>query len=220
MSKNWKEFIGKKFNRWTILDTIRKPIGKQRNTEAYFICRCDCGTEKEVEAKALLSSRSKSCGCYQKDNPTIVKHRQCDTRLYRIWANMKNRCHNEQSNGYKYWGGRGISVCDEWRTSFESFRDWALLNGYSDELTIDRIDNDGNYEPDNCRWATMLTQIRNKRYKENKLNVKGVYRRGNKYRAYIGVDYKTISLGSFDTLLEASEARKQAEAKYFSKDIA
>lgn len=91
------------------------------------------------------------------------KHGKRNTRLYRIWLQMKNRCYNKRSDRYKDYGGRGIVVCVEWRNSFELFYDWSMSHGYSDELTIDRIDNDGNYEPSNCRWVTIKEQSRNTR---------------------------------------------------------
>lgn len=92
-----------------------------------------------------------------------VKHGKKNTRLYRIWLQMKNRCFNIRTNRYKDYGGRGITVCDEWKNDFTKFYDWSILNGYQENLTIDRIDNDGNYEPSNCRWVTVKIQNRNSR---------------------------------------------------------
>lgn len=99
----------------------------------------------------------------QKYNGATLKHGKSNTRLYGIWYNMNYRCYNHKDTMYDYYGGRGIEVCDEWRYDFMAFYNWAVANGYSDELTIDRVDNDGNYEPDNCRWATWKEQSRNKR---------------------------------------------------------
>lgn len=96
-------------------------------------------------------------------NKNHLIHGKRKTRLYRIWTNVKTRCYNENDPHFKRYGGRGITVCEEWRNSFEAFYNWAVSNGYSDELTIDRINNDGNYEPSNCRWVTFKEQNQNKR---------------------------------------------------------
>ena len=100
---------------------------------------------------------------YKKGDKGHLKHGLRNTRLYRIWANIKTRCYNENDPHFERWGKRGIKMCDEWRNDFEVFYDWSMSHGYSDELTIDRIDNDGNYEPQNCRWTTIKEQNKNKR---------------------------------------------------------
>ena len=109
----------------------------------------------------LKSGKIKSCGCLNKQgNP---KHGLRYTRLYRIWINMKTRCYNKNTNRYKDYGARGITICNEWRNDFMSFYNWSMNNGYDENLTIDRINNDKNYEPSNCRWITVKEQNRNKR---------------------------------------------------------
>ena len=100
---------------------------------------------------------------YKKGDKGHLKHGLRNTRLYRIWANIKTRCYNENDPHFERWGKRGIKMCDEWRNDFKVFYDWSMSHGYSDELTIDRIDNDGNYEPQNCRWTTIKEQNKNKR---------------------------------------------------------
>ena len=138
---------------------------------AMWKCRCECGNEKEVYQKHLLSGASTSCGCYtaerasyrmKENNPTVRKHGMCNTRLYRIWSDMKDRCTNPNNTKYSCYGGRGIAVCDNWH-EFSAFKNWALSNGYDDNLTLDRIDTDGNYEPSNCRFLTIQRQQYNKR---------------------------------------------------------
>lgn len=139
-----------------------------------------------------------------------MKHGMSHTRLYRIWADMKTRCLNPNHKWFSHYGGRGINVCDDW-TSFEPFMAWALNNGYSDALTLDRIDNDRGYEPSNCRWATQQEQSLNKRHLASKTGFVGVRWRGdaNKYQAEVTDHCKYHYVGLFDTPEEASLARSR-----------
>lgn len=123
-------------------------------------------------------------------NPNY-KHGKRNTRLFSIWANMVTRCYNPNATGYKKYGGRGITICDEWRDNFEVFYDWSMSNGYSDELTIDRINNDGNYEPTNCRWATVKTQSNN-RGSNHYVNINGVVRTLTEWCELCGINYRTV----------------------------
>jgi hypothetical protein len=162
---------GKQFGRWTVLErgeTYTDTKGKRRSQ---WLCRCECGTEKLVLQDNLVRGLTKSCGCYEKERarelisknrPKGTEHGMSDTRIYKIWDGIKQRCYRTYSSVYEYYGGRGITVCDEWKEDFMSFYTWAMKNGYSDELTIDRKDVNGNYEPSNCRWATMKEQQNNK----------------------------------------------------------
>lgn len=153
------DITGKKFNRWTVLEKVKSYDGKSR-----WLCECECGTIKQVVASSLKakSGGSKSCGCYSKDNPSAYKHGLRNTRLYNIWSGMKTRCYNKRWHAYIHYGGKGINVCSEWKDDCKSFINWALNNGYSEELTIDRIDNSKDYSPINCRWVSRLEQGRNK----------------------------------------------------------
>ena len=124
-------------------------------------CKCECGGEITVRACNLKNNTTKSCGCNRR-NPK--KHGLCDTRLYSIHQSMKTRCNYPAANRYHIYGGRGIKICDEWEKEFKSFYDWALANGYNKNLTLDRINVNGNYEPSNCRWATAKEQGNNTRF--------------------------------------------------------
>ena len=146
---------------------------------------------------------------------TRITHGETGTRLYRIWGAMKTRCSNQKSDSYEWYGGRGIKVCQEWRCSYEAFRDWALDSGYGDDTSIDRIDNEGNYEPDNCRWATLKEQGANKRlHKNNDTGYAGVnLTPSGRYRVRITIDGKHVHLGMTGTLEEAIKLRRSAEMK-------
>lgn len=148
-----RDLTGLRFGRLLVIRRAENDIAGR----TMWLCKCDCGNEKIVYGSHLKNG-VKSCGCYRKEKTTT--HGGKGTRVHRIWENMKARCYNHNNTAYRRYGGRGIAICAEWKT-FDKFRDWAMSSGYSDELTIDRIDPDGNYCPENCRWVTNKVQQNN-----------------------------------------------------------
>ena len=153
---------GERYGRLTIIREV-EPAGSSHKRVRRFLCRCDCGNEIICRLPNLKSGTTKSCGCYRKFVSSNRRdcHHLKNTRIYRIWCGMKRRCYNKHNEHFDRYGGRGIIVCDEWKTDFMNFYDWAMSNGYDDKLSIDRINNEGNYEPSNCRWANQKQQIVN-----------------------------------------------------------
>lgn len=151
------------YGRLIILREVDPIQYKSGNLSRRFLCKCDCGNEKIVQMSSLRNGMTKSCGCYNTEL-TILKntsHNLSKHPLYLVWKSMKRRCSSPKAEFYARYGGRGISVCEQWINSFQAFYDWCLTNGYEKGLQIDRINNDGNYEPDNCRFVTRTENIRN-----------------------------------------------------------
>lgn len=194
-SEHTNKFIditGQKFNRLTAIDYV----GNQR-----WLCKCDCGKEKIVDAYALRHGKTKSCGCLHDEMarmnsfvegcPHYKTHGASYTRLYREWLSMRNRC-RPSYHGHNSYYDKGVVVCEEWK-KFEVFQEWALKNGYSDELTLDRIDVNGNYEPNNCRWVDNITQ-QNNRSNNAYITIDGITKTLKQWADFYNLNYGMVKM--------------------------
>lgn len=188
----------------TLIDLTDKHFGRlhvkhrdQNSSYVKWVCECDCGKITSVRSCHLLSGAILSCGCLSAENTSVRNHKQKtvhglrNTRLYKIWHGMKQRCYDVSRSDYDRYGDKGITVCDEWKNDFQSFYKWALENGYSDNLTIDRKDNNKGYSPENCRWVTRLEQTVNRR-NTIKVTVNDLTHTLTEWCSIIDVHYHTL----------------------------
>ena len=209
------DLTGQKFGRLTVVRFDHKENGRK-----YYLCQCDCGNFKIVSNHSLKSGNTKSCGCLHKEiltqrNKDNRIHHPENERLLRIWRAMLHRCYKETDEHYDYYGGRGIKVCDDWH-DFETFQKWALANGYADNLTIDRLDGNKDYCPENCSWATMTVQ-NNHKSDTKWLTYKGKTQSLSDWCRELGLDYvrtkaRLNSLGwSVEDAFEYGKYKKESD---------
>lgn len=201
--------IGDKFGRWVVLENIGV-----RKEKTYFKCLCICGNIKVVLGSHLSSNHSKSCGCLKKEQAII--HGMYRTPEYNAWNAMIQRCTNPNNPAYKNYGGRGITVCTEWKDSFIAF--FTDMGKRPERLTLERKNNNLGYSKENCIWDTRINQSRNQRiWQKNRTGMRGIYwcKKRQKYSVNIGVNNKQYYIGIFKDLEEAKAARIAAEQKYW-----
>lgn len=188
MPRPTRNLTNQRFGRLIAIEKVNK------TGQSQWLCKCDCGNVTIVASNNLIRKNTLSCGCYQKDRTSKTKkiHGDAHTRLYNIWSGMRRRCLCKSEPAFKNYGGRGVTVCKEWQESFVNFKVWALKNGYSEDLTIDRIDVVGNYCPENCRWATLKQQENNRR--DNVcVTVNGETHTLAEWSEITGISYNTIT---------------------------
>lgn len=205
------------------MNNFQKPIliqdlgmieyGSKNRKARYGLYMCSCGNTFTTRISRVKSENTKSCGCYVKIKSketqlkNFSKHGMSNTKIYSIWEGMKQRCYNEKSKYYSYYGGINISICDEWKNNSNNFLLWAMENGYKEGLTIDRIDVNGNYEPSNCRWVSMTTQLENTReiWKHNTSGYRNIYwhNKAKKWDVNFSINGKTIHAGMFKNIEDA-----------------
>ncbi len=183
----WESCVGKRFNRLTVL----KLAGKNKHGHQLFECKCDCGKVVVIEGTAVKNNRTRSCGCLQRD---VVKkrctiHGMTKTKLFGVWTTMNQRCSNPNTVSYDRYGAKGIYVCEEWKNDFVTFMNWSLKHGYRDGLSIDRIDNDKGYSPENCRWVNAYVQSNN-RSNNRLMTLNGTTKNCKQWADYFGFNYK------------------------------
>lgn len=185
-----KNIVGQQFNFLKVLSIHHKKQiylsnGTKNGFRYYYECKCICGNKCIVEGRHLIAGHTKSCGCL------TIKHNLTNTRLFRIWSGILNRCYNPNNQKYKNYGALGIIVCEDWRTEYINFYHWAISHGYNDNLTIDRINVKGSYEPSNCRWVDQKKQ-QNNRNNNHFLTYKGETHTISEWAEITGINYFTL----------------------------
>ena len=191
------DLTGKKYGRLTVIERAEDYISPKGIRHRKWNCRCECGSTKPVRQTELLQGKTKSCGCLQKEQATkritqrSKKHGKKGTKLYNVWKSMKQRCLNPNDKSYHNYGGRGITICDEWARDFQTFFDWSIRHGYREGLSIDRINNDQGYEPGNCQWTTVEKQNKNTRQNHH-MTIRGETKTIAEWCNFYGVSRSTV----------------------------
>lgn len=176
------DMIGQKFGKLTVVSRACN----DKKGQAQWYCECECGGSTITTRYNLISGQTKSCGCILRSH----KLSESDIQLQAVFTNMKSRCYNKNNTHYKYYGAKGITICEEWN-NINAFREWAYANGYQPGLTIDRIDVNGNYEPSNCRWVSMAVQNKNKNNNRS-ITYKGETHLISEWATIVGIERRTI----------------------------
>ena len=217
--------IGDKFNRLKFIEDLgRLEYGTQGLKHRFGIFKCDCGNSIKATCASVKNENTKSCGCYKEYLYGITNktHGLCSHKLHGVWISMKQRCYNKNNKKYVNYGERGITICDEWENDFMNFYNWAIESGWKEGLQIDRINNDGNYEPINCQWVSIGENCaigKRGKYSSNMSGYIGVsfVKDTNKWKSRIMINGKDVYLGSFETITEAVEVRIAKEIEFFGQ---
>lgn len=195
MGAKYVDLTGQRFGRLYVIKKVEPYVDKRGYTQCRWLCKCDCGKETVMRTTELKSGHSRSCGCLNRERllASHTKHGLGKTRIYHIYLGMLDRCFDKNSRPYKYYGGKGITVCDEWIGTEGAirFKEWAIANGYSETLTLDRIDVNGNYEPANCRWVTNQVQ-QNNRTDNRYVTIDGEVKTAKQWADSVGMNYTTL----------------------------
>lgn len=202
------DLTGREFGKLTVV----KRLENNKHGKTVWLCKCKCSGESTPSGSDLTSGKVNSCGCVHK------KHGLSKHRTFNIFTAMKDRCYNPKNISYPWYGVKGIKIYQAWLDDFSKFHDWAMKNGYKDNLEIDRVDSSKDYEPSNCRWVTRIIQNQNQRLrKDNTSGVRGVKWNAsrNKWEVNISNNKDRIYLGLYESFEEAVQVRKNAEVKYW-----
>jgi hypothetical protein len=205
------DLIGEKFGKLTVIKELSPDFNKEGGPIRKVLCKCDCGNTSTPLLINLMAGYSRSCGCTQAEKIATANktHGLSGHPIHNLWKRIKQRCLNPNDKDYADYGGRGITICDEWKDDFKMFYDWAISHGWEKGLVIDREDVNGGYYPDNCRFVGNGLSARNQRLlkKNNKSGYRGLTKRANgKWTAIIGYNRKLIRLGTYETRVEAAKA--------------